>query len=130
MVISATADSFFTNEERNLRTARDVVLFAVVFFAVMAILPVGGVVLAWVFRDVGRVLEDEPRFAVRKWVLIGTSVLVTTEVGFRAGQVFEASPAGRPGWFDERAAYYCFVFAIEVTVVYVYVILRLSGWEY
>jgi len=56
---------------------------------------------------------------IRKWVLLGTAVLLTVEVGFWCGVAWHVRPVGRPGWFDGKSAYYCFVFGIEVVVVYV-----------
>lgn len=53
---------------------------------------------------------------------MGVAVLLVVEVGFRCGVAFEE----RVGWVHSRAAYYCFVFVVEVVVLGLFVVAMLD----
>ncbi|KAK1830947.1 hypothetical protein QBC39DRAFT_408934 [Podospora conica] len=112
MVVSASAESFFLDDEDALRRAGNVQKVSAVVLVFLAAAPVGfvGVVGRW-----GRGLGERGR--ARRALVVGVAVLLVLEVGFRCGVAFEEREVDRPGWMHSRAAYYCFVFAVEVVVL-------------
>ena len=74
--------------------------------------------------------REKQRFRFRSGLLVSTAVLLTVELGFRCESVFDLRPAADPGWVGLKAAYYCFIFGIEVVVVYLFVGMRALGYEY
>lgn len=114
MVVSASAEGFFLEDEDALRRAGNVQKVAGVVLVVLAAAPVGvvGVLGRW-GEELGR------RGRGRRGLVVGVAVLLVVEVGFRCGVAFEE---GRTGWVHSRAAYYCFVFVVEVVVLGLFVV--------
>lgn len=121
MVVSASAEGFFLEDEDALRRAGNVQKVAGVVLVVLAAAPVGvvGVLGRW-----GRALGERGRR--RRGLVVGVAVVLVVEVGFRCGVAFEEREAGRPGWVHSRAAYYCFVFVVEVVVLGLFVVAMLD----
>jgi len=71
----------------------------------------------------------EKRFRLRRGMLVWTALLLTLEVGFRCGTAFDVRPVGDSAWFLSKGAYYCFIFLIELVVMYSFVILGVLGYE-
>lgn len=124
MVVSASAEGFFLEDEDALRRAGNVQKVAGVVLVCLAAAPVGvvGVLGRW-----GRALGGKGRR--RRGLVVGVAVCLVVEVGFRCGAAFEE----RVGWVHSKAAYYCFVFAVEVVVLGLFVVamvdLRFRGEE-
>lgn len=114
MVVSASAEVFFLSDEDALRRAGNVQKVAGVVLVCLAAAPVG------VVGVLGR---------RRRGLVVGVAVCLVVEVGFRCGVAFEE----RVGWVHSKAAYYCFVFAVEVVVLGLFVVamvdLRFRGGE-
>ncbi|KAK4446106.1 hypothetical protein QBC34DRAFT_470208 [Podospora aff. communis PSN243] len=127
MVVSASVDRFFLRDEGNLRSARDVVRAGMCILLGLAGVPVAGVGVGMVpgVREGEKMREDGRRGWVRMGALVGTAVLLMVEVGFRTGVEFQTAE----GWWNGRAALYCFVFGVEVVVVWVYGVVRVLGVE-
>lgn len=114
MITSATTDSYFSLSEPNLQSAREVILFSLVFLTLLSILPGLVVTVEWLVSDD----KEIKAFQRRVGMVVVMSVLLTVEVGFRCGVAFDKRPVGNPGWKNSKACYYCFVFVIELAVVY------------
>ncbi|RTE84696.1 hypothetical protein BHE90_000759 [Fusarium euwallaceae] len=57
-------------------------------------------------------------------LLLFTSVLLSLGACFRAGGAFIQRPTENPGWFNSKAAYYCFNYVIELVVLFTYALSR------
>ena len=55
-------------------------------------------------------------------MVVVVAVLLTIEAGFRCGTAFIERPPGQPGWMHSKAAYYCFVYMMELIVVYLFMV--------
>ncbi|KAK1752862.1 hypothetical protein QBC47DRAFT_404219 [Echria macrotheca] len=124
MVISASVDAFFSRDADNLQTGRNVIRVSLVILAVLAAVPSVAVLAVWMWG------EARQGIARRGALILGVSMLLTLEVGFRCGNAFAAKRVEDPGWINSKACYYCFVFLIETVIVYALLVARLVNGMY
>ncbi|KAK3319632.1 hypothetical protein B0T19DRAFT_269813 [Cercophora scortea] len=129
MAVSATVDTFFTNKESVLRSARDVQLCASTILLALVIVPIPAVAALYFFhrREEAVAGGEETRFRARCRLIFITALLLTLEAGFRCGTAFDARPLGQAAWFHHKACLYCLNFLVELLVVYQIVFARLDG---
>ena len=127
MVITATVNSFFTLDLTTRRIDHDIQLFAGTFLAVLSFLPVPITILA-VATPRARPRPEkfgQGRQRTKIWLLLFTSTILALGAGFRIGVSFTTPrPAADPAWYHSKACFYCFIFVIELAVVYAYAIAR------
>ena len=80
-------------------------------------------------EEEGEEKKREKRFRLRKGMLVWTALLLTLEVGFRCGTAVDVRPVGDSAWFLSKGVYYCFIFLIELVIVYSFVVLGVLGYE-
>ncbi|AEO64744.1 0cabb335-aec9-46b9-9c20-8ff1c89cb31a [Thermothielavioides terrestris] len=127
MVVTCSVHSVFTLDARARRMERDVLLFAGVYMTFIALLPAIAVVLAVVLPRRGAYPAEKfgsGSMAAKMVLLAFTSTLLAVGAGFRAAVNFAAKPVNQPQWYHSRPAFYCFIFAIEIVVVYTYLFTR------
>lgn len=126
MVIISIVYSVYTLDAATRADLRDVQLFAVVFLAVLAFLPVPIALVAVLLPRRGHAIENFGSGTMRAklQLLLFTSLMLTLGAGFRAGVTFVQRPADRPAWFHHKACYYCFNYLIELIVIFTYVVSR------
>ncbi|KAK0708597.1 hypothetical protein B0H67DRAFT_557045 [Lasiosphaeris hirsuta] len=146
MVVTSSVHSMFTLDLEARARERDVLLFAGVYLAVLAFLPIVVVVVARAvvfFQGRRAVVTNEEgekavparkgavtdkfgtgRFRTKLMLLLSTSALLTLGAGFRAAINFLPRPITDPAWYHSKPAYYCFNFVIELIVVYAYALAR------
>ncbi|KAL2130047.1 hypothetical protein VTI74DRAFT_6958 [Chaetomium olivicolor] len=128
MVVVCSVHTLFTLDAQVRLRERQVLLFAGVYMTVIAFLPTVGIVLAKVLPRSGPYPAENfgkkggmgPKMAMVTF----TSLILTLGAGFRTGVNFEGKPVNDPQWYHSRAAFYCFNFAIELLVVFTYLIFR------
>ncbi|KAK0751423.1 hypothetical protein B0T18DRAFT_361860 [Schizothecium vesticola] len=126
MVIVAGVHLVFTADVAARGRDRQVQLFAAVYLAMAAFLPIPVVLAAWATAG-AKVREKfgKGSFRAKMGLLLGTSVLLTLGAAFRAGTAFLAPrPVGNPGWWHSKVAFYLFNFGIEVVVTWAYGLAR------
>lgn len=124
MVVSGTVDGYYTRDEKALQTARAVLLGGVTILTVLAAVPAAVMLAFPAMRDRGLVGADRVRFRARWWLLVVTSLMVTLDVGFRCGVAYDVRPIESPGWFNSKAALYCFGYLVELAVLVAYAVSR------
>ncbi len=125
MVVTVTVHSFFTLDAGIHDKERKVQLFAGVYLALLAFLPIPIVILAALFPRKTRIEKfGSGRFRTKIRLLLFTSTLLALGAGFRVGVNFAPRPISDPAWYHSKPCYYCFNFVIELIVVYTYVIAR------
>jgi hypothetical protein len=125
IVITGTVQSFFTLDPNTRRIDRDLQLFAGVYLAVIAFIPIPAVLLAALFPRKTRVEKfGSGRFRTKTRLVVFTSFLLALGAGFRIGVNFAPRPLNDPAWYHSKACYYCFNYVIELIVVYLYTVLR------
>jgi hypothetical protein len=127
MVVTVTVHSFFVTDEKVRALDHRVQLFCTTYLAVFAILPVVLVALAVVVPRRTRIDKfGEGHFRTKFALLAFTATLLSVGAIFRAVVNFYSRPVAHPAWFHGKAPYYCFNFAIELIVVYVYALSRID----
>lgn len=128
MLIVATVYSFFTLHPAARLACRKIQLFGATYLALLAFLPVPVTAVALFFRNEAARCDPAARrrFHAKVQLLLATATLLATGAGFRCGTSFDAVPLGHEKWFDSKAAFYCFDFAIEITVLYLFAIWRFN----
>ncbi|GAB1319732.1 Family c-likeg-protein-coupled receptor protein [Madurella fahalii] len=127
MVVVCSVHSLFTLDAEARMKERDVMRFAGVYLTVIAFLPVVVVVAAAVLPRRGAYPPEEfgeGTMRTKMALLLFTSVVLTLGAGFRAAINFVPRPITQPAWYHSKEAFYCFVFVVELLVVYVYAIAR------
>lgn len=127
MAVSTHADAYFTREREELDRGRSVWLVAECILLAIALLPVLGVLVSgWGFPLQGEVERDRPRFQSRGAMICGVGLLLTLQQGFRTGVAFEGRGRQSRAWFLHKAAYYCFVYLIDLMIVSWFLAARLD----
>lgn len=124
MVIVSIVYSFYTLDSARRSELRDVQLAAVVFLALLALLPALVLLLGLLLPRRGRPVEEFGLGTMRTKILLllFASLILAVGAGFRAGVAFVQRPADRPAWFHNKACYYCFNYLIELLVVFAYLV--------
>lgn len=126
MLITATVYSFFTLDAAKRLICRKIQLFGSTYLTLLAFLPIPAALLPLLFPN--DVTRADPflrrRLQAKTQLLLITAALLTLGAGFRCGTSFDARPLGHVTWFHHKAAFYCFNFAIEVIVLYIYAAAR------
>jgi hypothetical protein len=129
MVIVVGVQSFYTLNANIRRIDRDVQLYGLTFFAVVAFIPLplvlGGLVIPRRHK-LDKFGHGRWRSKVR--ILLLASLLVTLGAAYRAGTTWK-TPVPRtlpmPAYFN-KGAFYTIDFGVEIIVVYMYAILRVD----
>ncbi|KAK4240070.1 hypothetical protein C8A03DRAFT_42356 [Achaetomium macrosporum] len=127
MVVVCSVHQMFTLDLETRRMERDVMLFAGVYMTVVAVVPLVVMVLVKLLPRKGPYPAEsfgKGSTGAKVALLAFTSTLLALGAGFRTAVNFEAKPVNDPQWYHSRAAFYGFNFAIEIVVVYTYLIVR------
>ena len=131
MLITAVVQSFFTLNTRTRRIDRHIQLYGVTMFLVIAFLPIPLVVGGLLIRRREGARID--KFGHGRWrekvaILLTSSVLIAFGAAYRAAVSWH-TPVPRtqpmPAYFA-RPALYVVTFAVEILVVYLYVLVRVD----
>ena len=128
LLVSLTVESFFTLDPHIHAVARDIQLYGQAAFTLVAFLPIP--------LALGALLAPRParvdKFGTGRWrtkiaVLLFSSALLTLGAGFRLGSnAMPPRPETDPAWYQSKACFYVFNFAIEVIVVALYAVVRVD----
>lgn len=143
MVIVVVVQSFYSLNPHVHRVDRAVELAALTFFAVLAFLPLPLAVLALLLlrashsgpdasseRPVSSEHVSSPTDAL---VVLLAAVLLCLGASFRCAAAWLAHPSLRQllfpppsPWYDSKPAFYCFNFAVDIFVVYLFLLARVD----
>ncbi|PQE10329.1 family c-likeg- -coupled receptor protein [Rutstroemia sp. NJR-2017a WRK4] len=119
MGITGLVISVNTHNPDTLRSIRDIGLATSTYIVVVTILP-------FVFLGLAYGLPASPEaenfgtgsMRAKTRVLLVSCFLATVIAGFKAGTTWERPRAATdPAWYDAKAAFYCFGFVLEVSIV-------------
>jgi len=129
MVIVVTVYSFFTLSGNAHRIVRDIQLYVATLFTFIAFLPIPiCIIMILIPRRTYIDKFGAGRFRTKIIVLLFSSALLTLGAGFRCGTAWltplplDAAPA----WYYSKACFYIFNFSIEITVAFLYVLVRVD----
>ncbi|KAM6530132.1 hypothetical protein FALCPG4_008254 [Fusarium falciforme] len=123
MVVVSVVYSYYTLDPHIQFRLRCIRLFTAVYLAVLAFLPIPGVIIALLLSRTS-LIDHVGQGTMQVILLLFTSALLSLGACFRAGAAFIQRPAEKTGWFNSNAAYYCFNYVIELVVVFTYVLSR------
>lgn len=126
MVIVAVVYSFYTLDMAAKQKIRDVQLFAVVYLAVLAFIPIPIAILAlvWPKSEPADPFGRGASLGRKAGMIIFTATLLTLGAAFRAGTAFYVRPASNPAWFHSKACFYCFIYLVEIISAFTYALGR------
>lgn len=129
MVIVVGIQSSFTSNPNTLRIDRDIQLYALTCFAVIAFLPIPIVLIMLAIPR--RTYIDKfgaGRFRTKVIILLLSASLLTLGAAFRAGTDWlpETLLRSTTPWYFSKACFYVFDFTIEIVVVLLYLIVRVD----
>lgn len=128
MVITVVVQSLYTLNDNTHRIDRDVQLAGTTYFAVISFLPIPIVILVLLFSH-GRQIES---FGSGSWYAKGFTVLLSgillcLGASFRAGTLYRPlRPVTDPAWYQSKACFYVFDFALDWLVVMVFLLARVD----
>lgn len=122
LLITLIVISYYTLDVATLHAAEWVLRSAVLYLLVVTLLPLPLLALAFAMPR----SPNEENFGIgslkSKALLLtaGTLICVTID-GFKVGILWSpARPADDPAWYDSKAAFYVFVFSLEILVLALY----------
>ncbi|KAI1416723.1 hypothetical protein F5Y13DRAFT_152937 [Hypoxylon sp. FL1857] len=126
MAIVATVHTFFTLNHRARQADRAVQLFAGLYLAFLAFLPIPVVVIA---AATHRRRFHVEKFGAGRWrakvgLLVFAALVATLGATFRVAVNFDGRPGTDPAWFHSKACYYCFNFVTDLVVSTAYLLAR------
>ncbi|KAI0482071.1 hypothetical protein GGR56DRAFT_618351 [Xylariaceae sp. FL0804] len=119
----------YTLDARTLRQTRDVELAAVTYMLVFAALPLVLLALAHGLLPRHPAAERFGHGSMRfkAGLLALTTSLCVLIAGFNAGALWAPPrPRDDPAWYQSKPAFYCFHFAVEITVLALFTISRVD----
>lgn len=128
MLITATVKMFFTLDPDTRRICRDLQLYGASFFTFITFLPLP--ILAYACLAPRR--HPINQFGTGSWrtkaIIVGVSAaLLCLGAGFRLGtSAMPPRAITNPAWYHHKACFYIFNFGLEITVAYMWLVLRID----
>lgn len=133
-LITSIVQQSYTLDANSHRIDRDIQLVGGTNSAFAAFLPIPILIIGVVLPKM-RSSPSSPRsvdkfgtgrFRTKILILLFSTLLISLGAGFRIGANFAPRPITNPAWYHSRACFYCFNFAVEVIVIYMYAFLRVD----
>jgi hypothetical protein len=126
MVITVVIQSMYTLNANTHRIDRDIQLFGLTYFAVVSFLPIPIVLLALIltrFRSIEH--PGSGSWHTRAFIILLAGSLLCLGASFRAGTTWMTPrPVMDPAWYQSKACFYVFNFALDWTVVMIFLVCR------
>lgn len=126
MVITVVIQSMYTLNDNTHRIDRDIQLYGVTYFAIVSFLPIP-IVLAILILTRFRSVEHPGTgsWHTRAFIILLAGCLLCLGASFRAGTTWlTPRPLTDPAWYQSKACFYIFNFAIDWTVVMIFLVSR------
>jgi hypothetical protein len=133
-LITSIVQQSYTLDANTHRIDRDIQLVGGTNSAFAAFLPIPLLIIGVVLPKM-RSSANSPRsvnkfgsgrFRTKIRILLFSTLLLTLGAGFRIGANFAPRPINNPAWYHSRTCFYCFNFAVEIIVVYMYALVRVD----
>ena len=128
MLITATIQSFFTQNLNTRRIDRDIQLYGQTLFAIVSFLPIPIVLVGLMVPRKSHV----EKFGSGRWrskiaILLSATFLLCLGATFRLGTNFKTPrPINSPPVYYNKACFYIFNFTVEILVLILYVVVRVD----
>ncbi|KAJ5194588.1 uncharacterized protein N7498_008026 [Penicillium cinerascens] len=126
MLITVVIQSMYSLNANTHRIDRDVELYGLTYFAIVSFLPIPIVLLILIltrFRSVEH--PGAGSWHTRAFIILLVGSLLCLGASFRAGTSWmDPRPLTNPAWYQSKACFYVFDFAIDWTVVMIFLVTR------
>jgi hypothetical protein len=128
VIITVTVQSFYTLNPNTHRIDLDIQRTTATYFMFISFLPLPMVLLGLIVPRKTRV----EKFGLGRWrtkvrILLTTATLLCLGAAFRCGTQWKnPRPINDPAWYHNKWCFYFFNFTMEITVVYLYILLRVD----
>ena len=126
MVITVVIQSMYTLNANTHRIDHDIQLYGVTYFAIFSFLPIPIVLAILIltrFRSVKH--PGTGSWHTRAFIILLAGCLLCLGASFRAGTSWlNPRPLTDPAWYQSKACFYIFNFAIDWTVVMIFLVSR------
>ncbi|KAL8704468.1 MAG: hypothetical protein Q9201_002384 [Fulgogasparrea decipioides] len=129
MLITSVIQSSFTLNSNTKRIDRDILLYGQTFFAVVSFLPIPIVIIGLLMPRRSRLEKfGRGRWRHKIWILLASSAALCLGASFRAGSNYAGGkrPITNPARYQSKACFYIFNYAIEIVVVFLYILVRVD----
>lgn len=128
LLVAFIIQSFYTLDPDKRRIARDVQLYGGTFIAVVSFLPIPLILGALVIpRTIRPEKFGSGRFRSKIRILLAGAFLLSLSAWFRTGTNYlNSTPQSGLPWYRSKACFYCFQFAIELSVIWLYIVVRVD----
>ncbi|KAJ5674415.1 uncharacterized protein N7477_004349 [Penicillium maclennaniae] len=126
MVITVVIQSMYTLNANTHRIDRDIQLYGSTYFAIVSFLPIP-IVMAILILTRFRSVEHPGAgsWHTRAFIILLAGCLLCLGASFRAGTTWmKPRPVTDPAWYQSKACFYIFNFAIDWTVVMIFLVSR------
>ena len=128
MLITSVVQSFYTLNQNTRRIDRSIMLYGSTYYTFISFLPIllviGGLVIP---RETRVEKFGSGRFRSKIAILLSASVLLCLGATFRCGTSYMTPrPISDPAWYHSKACFYIFNFAVEIIVIFLYIIVRVD----
>lgn len=127
LVITVVVQSFYTLNPNTRRIDHDIQIAGSSYMLFLAFLPIPLVLISVAIpRRGGRIDHfGKGSYTARILILLFVSTLTCLGAAFRTATTAEPPRLeSDPAWYDNKAAFYCFNFALEIIVLYTYLLAR------
>lgn len=129
LLITFIVLSFYTRNAGLKQAARDIQLVCITYFLFIAALPLFVLPVVFLLPKSPRAEEFGKKGGMMSKALILTfsSLLCTLNAGFKAGANYPTPrPISDPAWYQKKAAFYVFLFVLEILIVYFFLAVRVD----
>jgi hypothetical protein len=126
MLIVCLIISIYTLKQSTIDQTHIAQTVALTYFAFLAFLPVPVIGLCFIIPRRQRIEKfGTGSMRYKLFLILFTSCLLTLGAAFRAGVIYYRIPITEPTrWFQSKACFYCFIYLIEIIVVFTYALSR------
>lgn len=128
ILITFIVISFYTLDTDLRQTARKVQLAGITYFLIFSVLPLLILALSYALPASHRAESFGTGNMTSKALVLAVSAsLCTLGAGFKAGANWEPPrPIADPAWYQQKAAFWVFLFAIEVVILYFFLAVKID----
>ena len=129
MLIVSVIQSFYTLNSNTKRIDRALLLYGQTFYCVISFLPIPMILIGLLSpRRTHTEKFGEGRFRWKIVILLTASFLLCLGASFRVGVNYAGGtrPINHPAGYQSKACFWIFNFALEIAVIFLYVIVRID----
>jgi hypothetical protein len=126
LLITSIVYTSFTLDQDLISQLREIRLFASTYLAVLTFIPIP-IVLGAILVPHSKPIDHfgkKGTMRTKVILVLFTATLLCIGATYRACVGYTRRPLTSQGWFNHKAAFYCFNFAIELIVLYTYTLSR------